>query len=66
MKYVLKYEIKSKYLHFKREYYKEFDDLFEMFIFIVNNDMSNYDIYENKHTRISILMGEEKNERNSN
>lgn len=46
MKYVLRYEIKSKYFGFIKVYYKEFDRIFEMNQFIKNNNIKVCKVYE--------------------
>lgn len=49
MKYILKYEIKSKYSGFKKISYKEFNYLFEVFKFLTNNQVKSYAVYEKQN-----------------
>ena len=46
MKYILKYNVKSKYFHFTRELQKEFDDAVELYTFIRENNIKNYTLYK--------------------
>lgn len=48
MKYILKYYIESKYLHFKRQYLKEFDTIEELRFYLINNidKIKEYSIYK--------------------
>lgn len=46
MRYVLKYEMKSKYFGFTKIYYKEFNSIFEMNQFMKNDNIKNCKIYE--------------------
>ena len=47
MRYILKYELKSKYFGFVKVYYKEFNRIFEINQFIKNNNLKKCEIYEN-------------------
>ena len=44
MKYIVKYETESKYLHFRREFYKEFRTFEDVRGFLIEN-VSNIVIY---------------------
>ena len=46
MKYILKYNVKSKYFHFTRELQKEYDDAVELYTFIRENNIKNYTLYK--------------------
>ena len=46
MKWVLKYYIKSKYLDYRKMYYKEFELLDDLKTYIRSNNIKNYEIYE--------------------
>lgn len=46
MRYVLKYEMKSKYFGFTKVYYKEFNSIFEMNQFMKNDSIRNCKVYE--------------------
>lgn len=46
MKYILTYQIRSKYFHFVREMQKEFDNLIDVADFIRNNDIIKFEIYK--------------------
>lgn len=48
MRYILKYKLKSKYFNFVREYYKEFENKKNIFNFITNNEIIEWQIYEKK------------------
>ena len=54
MKYLLKYEIRGKYLHYNKVFYKEFVNMNEIRTFIIDNynDIVVYSIY-----RLSDLTG---------
>lgn len=58
MKYILKYIIKSKYIGFRREYYKEFNSQFEIAHFIANNDIIEWTVYEKMIIEFSDLLVE--------
>lgn len=60
MKYILKYEMKSKYFGFIKTYYKEFNNLFDIFNFITNDKtIINYIIYsKDSITYTELLKGE--------
>lgn len=47
MKYILKYYCESKYLHFKRQYEKEFATIEELRLFLIENidKIKEYSIY---------------------
>ena len=48
MKYLVKYQTESKYLHFTREYYKEFKTFNEVRNFLIENihNIVIYSIYK--------------------
>lgn len=48
MKYILKYYTESRYLHFVRENIKEFENLPELTLFLIENykSMINYELYQ--------------------
>ena len=48
MKYLLKYQTESKYLHFTREYYKEFKTFEDLRYFLIENipEIVIYSIYK--------------------
>ena len=46
MKYILKYQIKSKYFGFTREETKEFDNKEKIYEFIVKKKITRWMIYE--------------------
>ena len=46
MKYILKYNVRSKYFHFTRELQKEFDGAIELYTFIQENNIKNYTLYK--------------------
>ena len=46
MKYILRYEIESKYLHFIRIEQKEFEYMKELRDFLILNIIHNYNIYK--------------------
>ena len=48
MKYLLKYQTESKYLHFTREFYKEFKTFDELRFFLIENipTITIYSIYK--------------------
>ena len=46
MNYILKYKTKSKYFGFTREYYKEFRTKFDVFHFITNTNIYEWNLYE--------------------
>lgn len=48
MKYILKYYTESKYLHFRRQYEKEFATIEELRLFLINNidKIKLYSIYQ--------------------
>ena len=56
MKYILKYETKSKYLGFKKIAYKEFDTTFDIFVYIANNPICEWQVYEKKEIEYSEMM----------
>ena len=60
MKYILRYEIKSKYLGFKKIGYKDFDNTFDIFVFIANNPLCEWKIYQEKEIEYSELLREGK------
>lgn len=53
MKYILKYEIESKYLHFVRTEQKEFNYIKELRDFVIHNIDRIYNIYIYKLTDLS-------------
>ena len=53
MKYILKYELKSKYFGFKKIYYKEFNNPFDIFVYIANNPLCEWKIYQRKDIEYS-------------
>lgn len=59
MNYILRYETKSRYFGFKKVYYKEFDNTYDIFNFIVNNDMSCWKVYTPIDISISELLKED-------
>ena len=59
MKYILRYELKSKYFGFKKVYYKEFDDPLDIFQFVVNNKIIGWKVYQRKDYYLNDLLGEE-------
>ena len=62
MKYVLKYKIKSKYLGFVKEYYKEFDNKLDIFYFVINNVPLEWKVYKKQEYVISDLTKRENYE----
>ena len=48
MTYILKYYTESKYLHFRRQYEKEFDTIDELRLFLIENidKIKEYLIYK--------------------
>lgn len=60
MKYILKYQIKSKYFGFVKEDYKEFDSLFKIFHFITNNPLVNWKVYKEYEIQYTEMLGDEK------
>lgn len=48
MKYILKYETQSKYLHFTKQFYKEFVNMDELRLFLLDNinNIMIYSIYK--------------------
>ena len=46
MKYILKYKIKSKYFGFVKEYMKEFNNCFDVFHFVINNEIMEWRLYK--------------------
>lgn len=60
MNYILRFEVKSRYFGFTRVYYKEFNKLFDIFVFLTNNDVSYWKVYQAKDISYSELIKEEK------
>lgn len=65
MRYIIKYETKSKYFGFKKENYKEFEHLFQVFHFITNNQMIAWTLYEKQNVTFTELLRGDKNEINN-
>lgn len=60
MKYILRYELKSKYFGFKKVYYKEFEELEDVYNFIKNNHITKGSVYSKRNNEVlQKLLGEE-------
>ncbi len=62
MKYVLKYKLKSRYFGFVREYLKEFNSKYDVFFFIVNNNLGEWNLYKQVEEPINDLFKGEEDE----
>jgi len=48
MKYILKIYYRSKYIGYQKVEYKEFENYCDVIIYVLNNRLSDYEIYIRK------------------
>lgn len=46
MKYILRYEIKSKYIGYSKVHYKEFNTIEQLLLFTLDKAITKYEIYK--------------------
>ena len=65
MRYILKYVIKSKYFGFKKEYMKEFSNGFDVFHFVINNNITEWKLYKDITIQTTELLEIDREEKNN-